>query len=221
MKPIVPQVAESNCTQNPDQTSTRSNPQISTCPIIERESVLRIPTKVRREVVLSILLLLIVGIAPAQSNTDPAERNAHLEDVVAALFSQARIESGTQPFRRIYRTDVEKLVCTAVVRDASHAPAPLPLQALYKTAEPDKLSEALQKLVSYQKTGFRRFAVAVWTAQPRTEPAQYWIGIRLYVGSTSEFLAITSRTVSFTETDGRLQLCLSVGGFLPSRNGQR
>lgn len=137
----------------------------------------------------TILLGLIVKTAQAQSSATTGVRDAHVEDVVAALFEHARSESGTRPLSRIYRSDVEKLVCTATVKDGSQSSVRLPLHALYKTAQPDKLSDALRKLADYRdKAGYRRYAVAVWTAQPPTDPVQYWVGIRLYLSSGAEFV---------------------------------
>src|SRR5215467_9079316 len=134
----------------------------------------------RKLVLIGTILSVLIGrTAQAQPSATVGMRDAHIEDVVAALFEHARTESGTRPLSRVHSSDVEKLVCTATVKDASRAPVRLPLDALYKTAEPDKLSEDLRTLARYHDHGYRRFAVAVWTAQSPSEPVQYWIGFRL------------------------------------------
>ena len=120
----------------------------------------------------------------------PGARDAGLEDVVAALFERARSDSGLPPLERVHKSEVEKLVCTATIVGASGGrPTGLHLYALYKTAEPNKISEDLRKLaLRPDRVGFRRFAVAVWTAQPLTDPVQYWIGFRFYLSPGAEFV---------------------------------
>jgi hypothetical protein len=145
------------------------------------------------------LRLVLIGVAMpvffasaqrAEPAAAPGTRNANLEDVVAALFEHARSESGLQPLSRVHKSDVEKLVCTATILGTSgERPTGLHLNALFKTAEPDKISEDLRKLAGRRdRIGFRRFAVAVWTAQPSTDPVQYWIGFRLYMSPGAEFV---------------------------------
>lgn len=137
-----------------------------------------------------ILPVLIASALAAQTKVTPGVRQPRLEDVVAALFQHARNDAGLRPLNRIHRSDVEKLVCTASVIGASHDDRmPLPLNTLYKTAEPDKMNDALRTVAAYRgHVGFRRFAVAVWTVQPQTIPPQYWIGIRLYMSAGAEFV---------------------------------
>ena len=120
----------------------------------------------------------------------PGTRNANLEDVVAALFEHARSESGLPPLSRVHKSDVEKLVCTAtIVGTSGDRPTGLHLNALYRTAEPDKIGDDLRKFAGRRdRVGFRRFAVAVWTAQPPTDPVQYWVGFRLYISPGAEFV---------------------------------
>src|SRR5579859_6951814 len=92
-------------------------------------------TNLRLKLVLigAILPVSIAVTAQVQPSAAPGLRNTHMEDVVAVLFEHARIEFGTQPLSRIYRSDVQKLVCTATaVEDGSQAPVQLPLNVLYK-----------------------------------------------------------------------------------------
>jgi hypothetical protein len=143
-----------------------------------------------RAVVAGIVLPVLIASAQKAEPVATPGRNVQLEDAVAAVFERARTEAGSQPLERISRSDVEKLVCTASVIDGSHGdPMRLPFRALYKTDQPGKVSEALQRLASYRDhVGFRRFAVAVWAVRPQQTPAQFWVGIRLYVSPGQEFV---------------------------------
>jgi len=131
--------------------------------------------------------VLVTNAQQPEPAAAPRTRNANLENVVAKLFERARSEAGLPPLSRVRRSDVERLVCTATILGTSgERPSGLHLSTLYKTAEPDKISEDLRRLAG--RRGFRRFAVAVWAAQPPTDPVQYWVGFRLYLSPGAEFV---------------------------------
>jgi len=138
---------------------------------------------------------------PQEVLAQPGVRDEHLEDVVAALFESARTEAGSKPLQRIRRADVEELVCTVSATNVAPAykngfpvlddsPTRHSPNALYKTANPASSSDQLRRLAVADRngrTGYRRFAVAVWSAQPPTSPPQYWVGIRFYYSAGAEF----------------------------------
>ena len=147
-------------------------------------------------------LFVGVSVYAQQVKVEPGKRDRKQENAVVTLFEQARKQAGGTTLQQIQQPVLQKLVCTAsfmnsapsdkrrrykLLNDSTTRSSP---SALYKTADPAKISPQLQRLATYDKggnSGERRFSVAVWTSQLEDGLPEYWVGVQLYLSAGTEY----------------------------------
>jgi len=115
----------------------------------------------KRSLLVFVLVIMLGKCALAQFEAQAAKfRDASKEDEAARTFENARKQAGAKPLARIkFREEVQEIVCTVALSDQvpmySTAHPALggdatrhPASALYKTADPAKLTGEMETLAS-------------------------------------------------------------------------
>ena len=152
-----------------------------------------------RLVSVAVLCLLGTVLANSGSRTN-ATREPQKEDEVAATLAAARQQAGRDKLTRVrYRPELQQIVCSAAIEGAEpHYPHGVPAlsgiktmnrpTAMYKTDDPAKVAEIndeLQRLAAKEQGA--RFSVAVWSGSRSDKTREYWVGIGVYKGASTEW----------------------------------
>jgi hypothetical protein len=146
------------------------------------------------------MFALLAGSARCQSGPQIAPNDGKLrqqyEGRVAQIFESIRRDNGLPKFSRInHRHDLEQLVCTAAVNDASPWGHNFPAVSMYKTSEPQSTTKELEQIARFRDLEenptppWTRYAVAVWAGiDNETKQRVYWVGIKIYPSTLMEFV---------------------------------